>query len=279
MRLSIVIVNWNTSELLDACLRSIRNFPPNGDYEVIVVDNASDDFDEHAFRAEFPQVQLIRNAENSGYARGNNQGWGESSGDYVLLLNPDTELTDGALNKLVEFMDAHERAAAAGAKLIRPDGTIDRSVRLFPYPRPIAWEFLGLSKLFPNSRRFGSYRMTTFAYDRVAEVDQPMGSALILRRKAMQEVGPMDEAFPIFFNEVDWLYRAKTAGWLIYFTPDATIIHHGGGSTTQVKRRAMVRESHLSLLRFYAKHFQGRISAPTYYFTVACIRLSLFVRG
>ncbi len=279
MRLSIAIVNWNTTPLLAACLRSLPKIGTEPFFEVIVVDNASDDFDEAAFREESPDVNLIRNSENVGYARGNNQAFERATGDYVLLLNPDTEVTDGALEALVSFMDAHEHAAAAGAKLVRPDGTVDRSVRLFPYPRPIAWEFLGLSRLFPNSRRFGAYRMTTFSYDQPAEVDQPMGSALILRRRAIEEVGPMDEAFPIFFNEVDWLYRAKTAGWQVYFTPDATIIHHGAGSTRQVKRRAMVRESHRSLLRFYAKHFRGHISAPLYYFTVACIRLSMLLRG
>lgn len=276
MRLSILIVNWNTSALLAACLRKLGTDPY---YEIIVVDNASADFDQSVFRSEFPDVHLIANTDNAGYARGNNQAIEHSTGDYVLLLNPDTEVTENAIEALVTFMETHERAAAAGPKLVRPDGTIDHSVRSFPYPGPIAWEFLGLSRLFPNCPRFGAYRMTTFGYDKVAEVDQPMGSALILRREAIKDIGLMDEGFPIFFNEVDWLYRAKQKGWQVYFTPDATIIHHGAGSTKQVKRRAMVKESHRSLLRFYAKHFKGRIFTPTYYFAVACIRLSLLLRG
>lgn len=279
MRLSIVIVNWNTSDLLRACLRSVSAFPAKSDYEVIVVDNNSDDFDEDAFRSEFPYVRLIRNPDNAGYARGNNQAVEQSSGDYVLLLNPDTEVTEGATDALVEFMDAHGRAAAAGARLVRPDGAIDRSVRSFPYPSAIASEFLGISRLFPKSKLFGAYRVCTFGYDRAEEVDQPMGSALILRREVVDEIGLMDESFPIFFNEVDWLYRMKTAGWQVWFTPAATVIHHGAGSTKQVKRRSMVKESHRSLLRFYAKHYKGRISAPVYFFTVACIRLSMLLRG
>ncbi len=121
--------------------------------------------------------------------------------------------------------------------------------------------------------------MTWFGYDKVAEVDQPMGSALILNKAAVRDVGLMDEGFPIFFNEVDWLYRAKQKGWEVYFVPDATVVHHGASSTKQVKRRAMVRESHKSLLRFYAKHFRGRISAPAYYFTTACIRLEHAAQG
>jgi len=300
MRLSIAIVNWNTSALLAACLSSIKRshevgagfqIPPQL-HEIIVVDNASEDFDEAAFRAEFPEVKLIRNSNNAGCARANNQALEIASGDYVLLLNPDTEIpledaseascteaSSSPIQTLIDFMASHPRAAAAGPKLVRPDGQIDRSVRSFPYPGPIAWEYLGLSKLFPKSRLFGAYRMTWFGYDTVAEVDQPMGSALILNKAAIQDVGLMDESFPIFFNEVDWLYRAKQKGWQVYFVPDATIVHHGAASTRQVKRRVMVGESHKSLLRFYAKHFKGRIFAPIYYFTVACIRISMLLRG
>ncbi len=297
MRLSIVIVNWNTTTLLADCVRSIRKHPPQDEHEVIVVDNASDDFDAAGFCAEFPQVRLISNADNAGYARGNNQAIEASTGDYVLLLNPDTQVTEGALDALVDFMQSHP-AAAAGARLVRPSAVVsgtscpethmlreeasrsnvERSVRGFPYPLAIACEFLGLSKLFPKSRKIAAYRMPWFAYDTEAEVDQPMGSALILSRKAINEIGLMDEAFPIFFNEVDWLYRARQAGYKVYFTPSATIIHYGAGSTSQVDRRKMIRESHDSLIRFYAKHFRGKLFAPVYYFTLACIRVGALVR-
>jgi len=252
----------------------MESFPPDCEHETIVVDNASDDLDETAFRERFPKIVLIANNENAGYARGNNQGIERASGDYILLLNPDTEVTEGALGHLIEFMDTHPDAAAAGPKLVRPDGTIDRSVRGLPYPGPIAWEFLGLAKLFPKSRRFGAYRMTYFAYDEIAEVDQPMGSCLILRKTAIEDIGLMDEQFPIFFNEVDWLYRAKQKGWKVYFTPGATVVHHGAAATRQAGRRKMKRESHDSLLRFYDKHFRNEIAWPVYWFAVACIALS-----
>lgn len=279
MRLSIAIVNWNTTRLLEDCVRSICKYPPLVEHEVIVVDNNSDDFRERAFRREFPHAKLIVNDYNAGYARGNNQAIEVSTGDFVLLLNPDTQVTEGALESLVKFMELHEKAAAAGAKLVRPNGKIERSVRGFPYPGPIAWELLGLSRLFPQSRKFGAYRMTSFRYDKTAEVDQPMGSCLIISRKAIEDVGLLDERFPIFFNEVDWLYRAKTKGYKIYYTPDATVLHIGAGSTSQAGRRKMVRESHTSLLNFYRKHFRGRMFAPLYYFTVACISVSRAMRG
>jgi GT2 family glycosyltransferase len=278
VRLSVVIVNWNTTGLLTDCVRSIERHPPSCEREVIVVDNASRDFDEAAFRASFPRVTLIVNRDNAGYARGNNQGIAASSGDYVLLLNPDTEVTDGALDALVRFMDEHRDAAAAGARLVRPDGTVERSVRGFPYPWAVACECLGLFRLAPKTPSCTRYRMRGFSYTEEAEVDQPMGSCLILSRRAIDDVGLLDEAFPIFFNEVDWLYRARQKGYRVYFTPSATIIHHRGAGTSQAGRRKMLRESHESLMRFYSKHFRRAMPAPVYWAVILAIRLGLLVR-
>lgn len=273
MLLSISIVNWNTTDLLRNCLRSIRSNPPEADLQVIVVDNASSDFDEAAIRAEFPGVHIIANSDNTGYAHGNNQAIEASTGDYVLLLNPDTEVKPNALQTLIDFMENHPDAAACGAKLVRPDGTIDQCVRGFPAPLAIASEYLGLAKLFPNSRVLGAYRMTYFSFDHVAEVDQVMGSCMIISRKAIDAIGPIDEQFRIFFNEVDWCFRAKMAGWKIYFTPDAEVIHLGGQSTKQVKS-AMRLESMRSLRRFYEKHYKGRAFAPMYWLALAGIWLN-----
>lgn len=278
MQLSIAIVNWNTSKLLEPCIESIFRHAPEFDFEVIVVDNASSDFDEAAVRARFPEVKLIVNGSNLGYARGNNQAIAESSGEYVLLLNPDTEFKDDSIARLVDFMRAHPDAAAAGCKLVRLDGTVDRSVRSFPEPWPIASELFGLSRLFPKSRLFGGYRMTWFGYDRESLVDQPMGSCLILSRKALDEIGVLDEDFPIFFNEVDWCYRAGLAGWKIYFTPSAEVIHHGASSTKQV-RRQMRRESHRSLARFYRKHYRKKLFPLVYWSILGAIRVSEVVIG
>lgn len=279
MRLSIAVVNWNTSNQLAGLIRSIIHYAPPFEYEIIVVDNASDDFDELLFNEEFPEVKLIPNRENLGYAKGNNQALMAAIGDYLLLMNPDTQVTDNAIEALTGFMESHPEAGAAGAKLVRPDGSLDRSVRSFPYPRAIACEFLGLSKLFPRSRFFGLYRMTYFAYDQVAEVDQPMGSCLIISRKALDEIGMLDEQFPIFFNEVDWLYRAKQAGYKVFFVPDAVVIHEGGAGTKQAGRRPMIRESHDSLVKFYQKHFKKLLPRPVYICIIACIKLGEFFRS
>lgn len=276
--LSIIIVNWNTTRLLEACIESTYRHAPDFDLEVIAIDNASDSFDADAIRARFPLAAIIANDHNRGYADGNNQGIELATGRYLLLLNPDTEVQNNTLAKLVEFMEAHPKAAAAGCRLVRPDGSIDKSVRGFPEPAAVTSEFLGLSRLFPKSRKLGAYRMTWFDYKTEARVDQPMGSCLILSRRALDEIGLLDPDFPIFFNEVDWCYRAKQAGWEIYFTPEAEVIHHGGSSTKQV-RREMRRESHRSLARFYKKHYKKKIFPPVYWFIIAAIKLSEILGG
>lgn len=273
MQLSVVIVNWNTSSLLKACLESIYRSTPDFDFEVFVVDNASADFNEAEFHSMFPHANFIVNKDNLGYAEGNNQALKLAKGDYLLLLNPDTELRNDTLSSLVDFMDAHKEAAAAGCRLVRPDGSVDRSCRSFPGPWPVATELFRLSRLFPKSRLFGEYRMTWFTYDYETEVDQPMGSCLILSGKSLREIGLFDQDFPIFFNEVDWCYRAKQAGWKIYFTPATEVIHHGGASTKQVKK-PMRRESHRSLARFYRKHYKKKLFAPIYWIILAAIRAS-----
>ena len=147
-------------------------------------------------------------------------------------------------------------------------------MRGFPDPLPVLWEYCGLSRLLPRSRVFGAYRMTFFDYDKAAEVDQPMGTFLMIPRPAFAQVGLMDLQFPIFFNEVDWCWRAKREhGWSIWYTPDAAVTHYGGGSTRQVKP-AMIRESHRSLLRFYDKHYRGRLFPPLLWLIRAAVRLN-----
>lgn len=254
LTLSVAIVNWNTRQMLLDALDSIYKAPPALPFEVIVVDNASADGSAPAVAERFPQVVLIANTDNTGYAEGNNQAIKIAKAAYILLLNPDVLLPAGGLESVVGFMEAHPEAGALGVRQIHPDGKLQRSVRGFPTPVTVLWELLGLSRLFPNSRLFGAYRMTWFDYRQVAEVDQPMGTFLLMRRAVVEQVGMLDEAFPIFFNEVDWCLRCKRAGWKIYFTPEVEIIHYGGASTTQVGA-AMAWESRRGLLQFYAKHY------------------------
>lgn len=270
--LSVCIVNWNNRDYLRECLKSLAAFPPTGEeLEAIVVDNASSDGSAEMVREEVPDVILIANEKNEGYARGNNQALEKARGDTLLLLNPDVVLNQTTLTNALAFLKGHPDAGAVGIKQIGADGNVQKSLRSFPEPWPILWEYLGLSRVFPKSRVFGAYRMTWFDYDRPIEADQPMGTFLLIPRKAYEDVGGLDTDFPIFFNDVDWCYRAKARGWKIYYTPDATILHYGGGGTKKAPKRAMVRESHRSLLRFYEKHYRGRIPAFAYFF----IRLAI----
>ncbi len=254
MKLSVAIVNWNTRDMLIDALASIYDAPPPFDYEVIVVDNASPDGSASAVADRFPQVNLIANVDNNGYAKGNNQAIECAKGAYILLLNPDVLLPVGGLAKVVAFMDEHSDAGALGVRQVHLDGRLQRSVRGFPTPLAVCCELLGLSRLFPRNTVFGAYRMTTFDYAHVAEVDQPMGTFLLLRRAVVEQIGGLDEAFPIFFNEVDWCLRCKRADWKIFFTPEVEIVHYGGASTAQVGA-AMAWESRRGLLQFYAKHY------------------------
>jgi GT2 family glycosyltransferase len=275
--LSICIVNWNTRELLRACLHSLYRYPPDEPFEVIVVDNASTDGSAEMVRQAFPQVILIANSENRGYAHGNNQAIQRARGEFILLLNPDTEVQAGTLQRAIDFLQAHPEVGAIGAKQLFPDGRVQPSVRGFPTPRNLLFEVLGLARLCPHSRLFAAYRMHWFTYDRPMPVDQPMGTFLMVRRVVVEQVGLMDEAFPLFFNDVDWCYRIWQAGWQIWFVPEVQIVHHGGASTRQV-RPAALRESHRALERFYCKHYRARLPSPLYALIIGLIRLSGWVR-
>jgi GT2 family glycosyltransferase len=256
MGISIIIVTWNSQDFIRNCLDSIFLTAGEVGYEIIVVDNGSSDQTTKIVREFYPTVNLIENKENLGYAKANNQGIKESQGRYILLLNPDTQLMGNSLGSMYEFMEGNPQLGALGPQLLNPDKSIQPSCREFPSFSILIWEFFGLSRVFPKSRIFGRWRMGYFAFDQPREVDQPMGSCLVLRRETLEEVGVFDENFTMFFNDVDLCYRIKNAGWKIYFYPDAQVIHHRGASTRKVKRK-MIWFSHLAFYKFFKKHKRG----------------------
>jgi GT2 family glycosyltransferase len=276
--LTVVIVNWNTRELLRACLGSLRAALEGSalSSEVIVVDNASGDGSAEMVAAEFPEVRLIANAENRNYAEGNNQGIAAASGEFVLLLNPDTEVPEGTLDALVELLRERPKAGAVSPALVHPDGRVQESVRGFPAPYALVGELTGLARLFPHSA-WGAYRPRRLPEDGPSSVDQPMASAFLVRREALEQVGPFDPQFPLFFNDVDLCYRLKQTGWEILYDPRVRIVHVGGASTRQVRPEA-IRRSHEGLRRFYAKHYRQRLSAPAYAAIMAAIAVAEKVR-
>jgi GT2 family glycosyltransferase len=250
---SIIIVTWNSSQFIGECLDSIYSHKGKLKLEVLVVDNDSQDATRDIIREFYPRVILIENRENSGYARANNQGIAASVGKYVLLLNPDVRLRGNALLELFLFVESHPEAGAVGPQLLNLDGSIQPSCREFPDFSTLLYDILGLSYLFPKSRIFGKWRMGYFDHNSVREVDQPMASALILRRKALAQVGLLDEDFFMFFNDVDLCYRLRKNRWKIYFYPDAKAYHFLGGSTQKVKTK-MIYLSHRGYFKFLKKH-------------------------
>ena len=274
MDLSVIVINWNTRELLRACLASLRAALEGSalQHEVIVVDNGSTDGSAAMAAAEFPEFRLLANPDNRCYAEGNNQGLALATGDFQLLLNSDTEVPKGALETLVQFLRNHPKAGAVAPALVFPSGEVQVSVRGFPTPAALFGDLTGLGRLFPGSS-LGSYRLHDLPSDTPTEVDQPMASAFLIRREALQQVGVFDEQFPLFFNDVDLCYRLKQAGWEIWYEPRVRIVHVGGASTSQVRPEAL-RQSHEGLRRFYEKHYRGKIPALVYAAIMICMSLA-----
>ena len=253
LRLSIIIVTWNVRRHVLDCLQSIGRCPLCDAFEVIVVDNASTDGTVDAVRRDSPHVTVLANEKNRGFAAASNQGIAESRGQYLLLLNPDTIVHPHSLDTLRSFMDSHPDVGVCGPRLLNGDGTIQASARRFPTFRATLHHYTIFRHLRIFQPRYQSWVMADFPHDNQRDVDQLMGSALLLRRAAVAQVGPMDERFFMYFEEVDLCYRLRQAGWRIVFLPDAIITHLGGRSSRQtpVAARMMMLGS---LLRYFRKH-------------------------
>ncbi|MCL6431731.1 MAG: glycosyltransferase family 2 protein, partial [Anaerolineae bacterium] len=254
--LSVVVVNWNAAPLLRSCLESVRDESASVCLEVLVVDNASSDGSVGLIEALFPEVRLIANPENLGFAAANNQAVRQASGRYILLLNPDTRLQPGALRTMVDYMDGHRAVGVLACQLLNADGSVQISCSRFPTLGTVAMDCLGLSRLFPGTRLFAGLKMTYWDHSDERDVDQPSGACLLIRREVWDEIGSLDERFFMYFEEVDFCYRAKKAGWGIRFTPAAQVIHYGGESTRQ-NLDVRIVGLRKSLLRFFRKHYPG----------------------
>jgi GT2 family glycosyltransferase len=257
---SIIVVNWNGRDLLARCLHCVESTVKQAAYEVIVVDNASTDGSQDMVKRDFPQAKLIENTGNVGFARANNQGMEMSQGRYVLLLNSDAFVKEGAIDTMVAFMDAHPEAGMAGCKLLYEDGTVQPSVSRFPTLETEFYTAVGLEKLFPNSPIFGKYLMRYWDHNDVRQVDVIMGAFMLARREAVDQVGMMDDGYFMYSEEVDWCYRFRQAGWAIYSTPAAEAIHLWGGTSKQVKVE-MLMHLYRSRVRYFRKHHGQLLAA------------------
>jgi len=248
MDLSIIIVNWNTKNLLLQCLESVYQTIKRIEMEVFVVDNGSIDGSVVAAKERFPEVKFIQNEINLGFAMANNQALRLAKGRYLLLLNPDTQVKKGAIERLISFMDAHSEAGGAGAQLLNSDGSRQNSIANFP---SLATELLNKSllrwlfpKVFPGKER---------NYPEPIEVDSVIGACMIIGRDAIEQVGLLDEDYFLFLEETDWCYRMKRAGWKIYHVPQAEIYHFQGKGVEIEKKKARV-EYYRSRYHFFKKN-------------------------
>jgi GT2 family glycosyltransferase len=251
---SIIIVNWNTKQLLQDCLTSVYERAGDLNYEIIVIDNASTDGSVEMVKNDFRQVILIENDKNRGFASANNQGMALAKGRYVLLLNSDTIVLDNSIANTVHFADENPKAAVTGCRVLNPDRTIQRTCFMFPSLLNMLLSSTYLYKLFPKSRFFGREQMTWWDRSDVRQVDVVTGCFMLVRREAIEQVGVMDERFFMYGEETDWCYRFWRDGWKVMFAPVGEIIHFGGQSAAK-RPVAMIVQLRLSILKFIRKHY------------------------
>lgn len=266
---SIVIVSWNTCEILRNCLRSVYEQTHGVSFEVIVIDNSSSDDSAAMVKEKFPKVILIENTENRGFAAANNQGMKIATGRYVLLLNSDTIVLDNAIVRTVTFDDGYPEAAVVGCRVLNPDRTLQKTCFMFPSLLNMFLSSTYLYKLFTKSKFFGREQMTWWDRNDIREVDVATGCFMLVRKEAIQKVGMMDEQFFMYGEETDWCYRFKQAGWKVMFTPVGNIIHYGGVSSSKMAAK-MTLQLRGAILQFIAK----RYSKGTY--ILSCILTGTF---
>jgi len=255
MKLSIVIVNYNVKYFLEQCLHSIINAINGLECEVFVVDNNSVDGSIKMIKEKFPEVRLIENKDNIGFAKANNQAIRKAKGEYILLLNPDTLVEDDTLRKVVEFMDCHPDAGGLGVKMIDGKGKfLPESKRGLPSPSVSFFKIFGFSSVFPKSHFFSKYHLGYLDRDKIHQVDVLAGAFMLLRKKVLDEIGLLDEAFFMYGEDIDLSYRITQAGYKNYYYPGTRIIHYKGESTKKSSIN-YVFMFYNAMIIFAKKHF------------------------
>lgn len=257
--LSIIIVNWNVRELLRHCLHSIDTHRDGLSVEVIVVDSSSTDGSVEMIAAEFPWVHLVPCDENVGFPRGNNIGLKRAGGRNILLLNPDTVVTDKALSLMLDYLAAHPDIGALGPQLLNPDGTVQSSRRRFPTLVTGFLESTWLEGLAPGMLR--RYYALDLPDDMTADVDWVTGACILVPRDVYEEVGGLDEGYFMYSEELDWCRRIKETGRRVVYFPPARVIHHVGKSSEQA-----VTARHINFQRAklrYFRKYHGRTAAAS----------------
>lgn len=270
-KLSIIILSYNTKDLILRCLNSIVDIGKRNDCEVFVVDNNSFDDSAVVIKTTYPWVKLIENKENFGFAKANNQAMKLAQGEFILLLNSDTENVGNAIEKTLNFISNRRDIDVITCRVELGNGELDWAChRGFPTPWASFCYFAKLDRIFPKSRFFGHYHLTYRSLTETHEIDAPSGCFFMIRRSVIDKIGLLDEDYFFFGEDVDWSYRIKQAGGKIYYYPDAKIIHHKGTSSgikkeTQKKTEASketkiksVNYFYDAMKIFYTKHYRKK---------------------
>ncbi len=276
MKLSIIIVNWNVCELLEACLHSIFNHPPSAPFEIIVVDNASLDDSVSMMKREFPEVAVIENSGNPGFAAANNQGIKEARGQYTMLLNPDTRVYADAFDIMLRELDADPSVAACGPEILNPDGSLQMGPGLLPTFRSLLYGKTILRKTGLFRRHYLELKKRNFDLNESERgfVNKLSGAAVTVRSEVFNQIGLLDESFFMYYEDTDLFYRIVQAGWKPLYLPDAKITHIGGQSSNQisVQKRLLLYQSLFIFLRkhvgTYKTFFFSLIFKPTFFLRV-----------
>jgi GT2 family glycosyltransferase len=258
MDLSIIIVNYNTKDLLKQTVDSVLNTTSKISYELIVVDNASRDGSTQMIKETYKEVILIENEDNLGFSKGNNIGIKRASGKYVLLLNSDTVVLDNCLQECFKYMEKNADIGALGCKVVLKNGELDHACkRGFPTPEASLYYLLKLDRMFPKSKKFGMYDLKYLSVDDINDVDSLIGAFMMVRHEVIDKIGMLDENFFMYGEDIDWCFRIKEAGYRNVYYPRAGIIHYKGESSK--KRRYMtIYEFHRAMYLFYNKHYYNK---------------------
>lgn len=263
MKLSIVIPTYNANEWIQGCIDSIRQHGPRYDYEIIVVDDNSTDDTPEIVRQQFPDVRLFSNEKNVGFGKTANVGLRASAGEYVLVLNNDTWVHEGALERLIEYLDRHSSVGIVGPKVLSADGSLQQQCRRrIPTPAAALLYFTGVANLFPANPRVAGYLMTASDENATTEVDAVSGACLMVRRAVMDQIHGFDEEYYLYGEDMDFCWRTKLAGWKVVYYPKAAITHFGGQGGTGKKRLYATIEWHRAMWIFYRKHRAPKVAFP-----------------
>jgi len=276
MKLSVIIVNYNVKFFLEQTLLSVRKACAGISNEIFVVDNHSADGSVAMIKNKFPEVSLIENKENIGFAKANNQAIRQAAGEYVLLLNPDTVVEEDTFQKCIAFMDSHADAGALGVKMVDGKGKfLPESKRAFPSPEIAFYKAFGLSSLFPHSKIFGKYHLGYLNENETHEADVLAGAFMFIRKIVLDKIGLPDEDFFMYGEDIDLSYRIIKSGYKNYYFPETRIIHYKGEST---KKGSMnyVKMFYQAMIIFTRKHFSGRSAGSLIFFLKIAIYLRAF---